>query len=204
MSTLIVFLLFYMSLLSQSRSQAIPQSPDIALTKNLNTHCGLKNVRSRTDYNLTDGKLKIYSAIAFNSKGKPVTEKYFGFVRREYDVNNNLTATYISKNKEAEKLFEKIYFNLNGLVAKYESYENGILQFTYQYEYDATKRLVLEKDNCSSEKYTYNSKGMLIKSESVDCNKTASVADYIYNNQGLLSSITKDKVVTSTYNYVFQ
>lgn len=80
--------------------------------------------------------------------------------------------------------------------------------FTYSYEYDAAGRVILEKGDCLSHIYSYDSADRLTKDEFHTCSKTIDTIVYTYNAQGLLTSLVETKsnsstVYKETHSYTF-
>ncbi len=136
-------------------------------------------------------------------KSKEKTEGY----RRVYD-KDKLIESYYSKNGEPENIIEKLFYDGKGLLSKYETYDKGAVKFTYSFAYDESQKVLMETDNCSTEKYTYNAQGELVEDETLTCSKSLTTIMYAYNFRGLLSSIAKSrsgvsKSETESFEYTY-
>ena len=151
-----------------------------------------------SEYSINDSHGQLIEVKSMNK-----VEEY----RRVYD-QNKLIESYYSKGNDPETLIEKLYYYKDGSLSKYETWDKGSVKFTHSFEYDESGRVITEKDNCSIEKYTYNTDGHLIKDETLTCSKSVTSIVYSYNERGLLYSTVKsrtgisfDDIETSTYSY---
>lgn len=131
------------------------------------------------------------------------TEKY----SRTY-LGNNLIETNCTI-KYSTFLLEKFEYNAKGLVSKSSFFDLFGNVTSDTYEYDAANRLIKRSNERGYHKFTYDKEGRLVKDESFEnkLNYPSYTTNFLYNPQGLLSSVESKKntdaafSVTKTYSY---